>query len=72
MPRVPAERVATEIYDAIRDNVATKSDLREAVAELKAEISGFRTEFYRVLAGQTVVIVGAVAALLAIVRAGHL
>ena len=24
-----AERIATEIYDAIRDNVATKADLRE-------------------------------------------
>jgi hypothetical protein len=27
-----AERIATEIYDAIRDNVATKADIDHAVA----------------------------------------
>jgi hypothetical protein len=30
MARAAAEHVATEIYDAIRQNVATKGDLREA------------------------------------------
>ena len=29
-----AERIATEIYDAIHDNVATKADLRELKGEL--------------------------------------
>ena len=33
-----AERIATEIFDAIHDNVATKSDLRELELRLKAEI----------------------------------
>ena len=30
-----AERIATEIYDAIHDNVATKSDLRDLEQRLK-------------------------------------
>jgi hypothetical protein len=30
-----AERIATEIYDAIHDNVATKADLRELEQRLK-------------------------------------
>jgi hypothetical protein len=33
-----AERIATEIYDAIHDNVATKVDLDHAVATLRAEL----------------------------------
>jgi hypothetical protein len=33
-----AERIATEIYDAIHDNVATKSDLREMELRLEAKI----------------------------------
>ncbi len=36
--RPAAERIATEIFDAIHDNVATKSDLRELELRLKAEI----------------------------------
>jgi hypothetical protein len=31
MESAAAERIATEIYDAIHDNVATKADLREPV-----------------------------------------
>jgi hypothetical protein len=36
--RPAAERIATEIFDAIHDNVATKSDLRKLELRLKAEI----------------------------------
>jgi hypothetical protein len=36
--RQKAERIATEIYDAIHDNVATKQDLAALRAELKAHI----------------------------------
>ena len=37
--RSVAERIATEIFDAIHDNVATKQDLREAIATLKHELT---------------------------------
>lgn len=33
--REAAERIATEIFDAIHDNVVTKQDLQRAVAELE-------------------------------------
>ena len=33
-----AERIATEIYDAIHDNVATKTDLAQLRTELTARI----------------------------------
>ena len=33
-----ADRVATEIYDAIHDNVATKGDLRELEQRLERRI----------------------------------
>jgi hypothetical protein len=36
--RQKAERIATEIYDAIHDNVATKQDLQLLKAELEAKI----------------------------------
>jgi hypothetical protein len=36
--RPVAERIATEIYDAIHDNVATKTDLAQLRAELTARI----------------------------------
>jgi hypothetical protein len=38
-----AERVATEIYDAIHENVATKGDINGLRAELKAEINALRS-----------------------------
>jgi hypothetical protein len=34
-----AERIATEIYDAIHDNVATKADLAALDAALKSELA---------------------------------
>ena len=36
--RPAAERIATEIFDAIHDNVATKSDIRELERRLEARI----------------------------------
>jgi hypothetical protein len=36
--RQKAERIATEIFDAIHDNVATKADLRELELSLQARI----------------------------------
>ena len=42
--RQKAERIATEIFDAIHDNVATKQDLEHAEAALKIDISAVRTE----------------------------
>ena len=35
MESAAAERIATEIYDAIHDNVATKTDLRDLEQRLK-------------------------------------
>ncbi|MGA8761040.1 MAG: hypothetical protein WB611_32850 [Stellaceae bacterium] len=42
--RQKAERMATEIFDAIPDNVATKQDLERAEAALKIDIAAVRTE----------------------------
>ena len=42
--RPVAERIATEIFDAIHDSVATKADLQLLRTELTAEISAARTE----------------------------
>jgi FKBP-type peptidyl-prolyl cis-trans isomerase (trigger factor) len=36
--RQAAERIATEIFDAIHDNVATKADLQVVEAALKADL----------------------------------
>ncbi|MGH7048172.1 MAG: hypothetical protein ACREE2_17490, partial [Stellaceae bacterium] len=37
--RQKAERIATEIFDAIHDNVATKQDVQNVEAALKTEIA---------------------------------
>jgi hypothetical protein len=42
--RQKAERIATEIFDAIHDNVATKRDLQHAEAALKSDITAVRGE----------------------------
>ncbi len=42
--RQKAERIATEIFDAIHDNVATKQDLQHTEAALKAEITAVQAE----------------------------
>jgi len=39
-----AERIATEIYDAIHENVATKADLERTEAEVKADIAAVRSD----------------------------
>jgi hypothetical protein len=39
-----AERIATEIYEAIHDNVATKADIATLRTELRADIAALRTE----------------------------
>ena len=44
--RQKAERIATEIFDAIHDHVATKQDLEHVEAALKADIAAVRTEVY--------------------------
>jgi hypothetical protein len=40
-----AERIATEIYDAIHDNVATKTDLRELEQRLELRFANFDVRF---------------------------
>jgi hypothetical protein len=40
-----AERIASEIYDAIHDNVATKTDLREMELRLDLRFSAIDTRF---------------------------
>ena len=42
--RQKAERIATEIFDAIHDNVATRQDLEHTEGALKIEISALRVE----------------------------
>jgi hypothetical protein len=42
--RQKAERIATEIFDAIHDNVATKQDLQHVEAALKIDIAAVRTD----------------------------
>jgi flagellar motility protein MotE (MotC chaperone) len=42
--RPAAERIATEIFDAIHDNVATKSDLQAARTELKTDIAAVQRD----------------------------
>jgi hypothetical protein len=42
--RPAAERIATEILDAIHDNVATKSDLDQLRAATKSDLEALRTE----------------------------
>lgn len=37
--RQKAERIATEIFDAIHDNVATKQDVAQLGTELRAEMA---------------------------------
>jgi hypothetical protein len=39
-----AERIATEIYDAIHENVATKTDVDHAVATLRGKMQAIKTD----------------------------
>jgi hypothetical protein len=42
--RQKAEKIATEIFDAIHDNVATKQDLQRVEAALKTDIAAVRAD----------------------------
>lgn len=42
--RKAAEHLAAEIFDAIRENVATKADIAELRAEMKSDITELRAE----------------------------
>jgi len=42
IPRDKAQRVASVIFDAIHDNVATKADVQASEATLKSELQGLR------------------------------
>jgi hypothetical protein len=42
--RLAAERIASVIFDAIHDNVATKADLQRVEANLQAELASIRAE----------------------------
>lgn len=53
-----AERIATEIYDAIHDNVATKADLDHAVASLRSEMREMEQRIIIRLGGLVVVVAG--------------
>jgi hypothetical protein len=44
--RKAAENIAGMIFDAIRENVATKADLSELRAELKADIAATRADLH--------------------------
>jgi hypothetical protein len=65
--RAAAEKIATEIYDAITANVATKSDLQHLEAVLKADlgkaISDAKAEIRNWMLAQTFAILAVVAAL---------
>lgn len=42
--RQKAERIATEIFDAIHDNVATKADLQQLKVELSTDLQQVKVE----------------------------
>ena len=44
MQSAAAERIATEIYDAIHDNVATKADLELLRTELRADLASLKSD----------------------------
>jgi hypothetical protein len=56
--RQRAERIATEIFDAIHDNVATKQDLQLLKAELEAKIDLVRHQLITRLGSLMVVLLG--------------
>jgi hypothetical protein len=54
-----AERIATEIYNAISDNVATKQDLDALGAALRADMREMEQRIIIRLGGLVVVVAGA-------------
>jgi hypothetical protein len=61
--RAAAEKIATEIYDAIYSNVATKTDLRELEARLGKAVADAKAEIRNWMLAQTFAILALVAAL---------
>jgi hypothetical protein len=55
IPRDAAEQIATELFDAIHDNVATKADLQRVESALRADLqavnSALRADLRAVEAG---------------------
>jgi hypothetical protein len=49
--RQKAERIATEIFAAIHDSVATKQDLHTVETALKADLAGVRADLQHAEAG---------------------
>jgi hypothetical protein len=56
--RQKAERIATEIFDAIHDNVATKQDLQRIEAGLRAELELVKHQLLTRLGGLAVALTG--------------
>ena len=48
MQSAAAERVATRIYDAIHENVATKTDVQQSEAALRGDLTALRGDLQRV------------------------
>jgi hypothetical protein len=76
--RRKAERVASVIFDAIHDNVATKADVQNAEARLNAQVAGVRADLALVehrlmtrLGGLAVVLTGIIIAVLHYWQPGH-
>jgi hypothetical protein len=63
--RQKAERIATEIFDAIHDNVATKQDLQHLETVLRTEIELAKHQMITRLGGLIVVVAGI---MLAVIR----
>ncbi len=56
--RPAAENIAGMIFDAIRENVATKQDLQLAINELRAQIELVRHQLWTRLGSLVVVVAG--------------
>jgi hypothetical protein len=61
--RQKAERIATEIFGAIHDNVATKQDLQHTEAALKAELKSEITAVRAELKSETTAVRAVISAL---------
>jgi hypothetical protein len=62
--RQKAERIATEIFDAIHDNVATKQDLQHLETVLRTEIELAKHQMITRLGALIVVVAGIMLAVL--------
>ena len=60
IPRAKAERVASVIFDAIHDNVATKADVQAGMASLRLELSQMEHRLTRNGISALVVAVGTI------------